>query len=296
LTELEGRTLLSTFTAKNLAHDGNVGTMRPASDTLAPDQVGIRNNTVHWGSGLSGAHDVTDARRVHSRRAATGTIISQTFNDTKSPPQGWVQFTQYGTVAQSPKTFLTITDTSGSSAGIMSTAKTVPFNPVGVMTKMTAQISQISSSPLGNAVFGLLGLNGTALVGELAAGIDAQGNVFAVVYDPAQKISQPTIVPVGVDKGYTGGAVTMTFSINSTGVQITAGSTTFPMLSFSKDLDNFSLNTAFPKGAIPALVAASQPKQKGGAASFQSINVSTGSGGVRPTGLRAHRGGTLALG
>jgi hypothetical protein len=141
---------------------------------------------------------------------------------------------------------------------------------------MTAQISRISAGPqLGNAVFGLLGLKGTALAGELAAGIDAQGTVFVVLYDPAQKISQTTVVPVGVDKGYTGGPVTMTFSINSTGVQITAGSTQFPALSFSKDLDNFSLNTAFPNKAVPALVAASQPQQKGGSASFASISVST---------------------
>ena len=100
-------------------------------------------------------------------------------------------------------------------------------------------------------------------------------HVFVVVFDPAQEISQQTIVQVGVDKGYTGGPVTMTFSINSTGVQITAGSTKFRAFSFSKDLDNFSLKTAFPNGAVPALVAASQPDQKGGAASFQSISVST---------------------
>jgi hypothetical protein len=147
---------------------------------------------------------------------------------------------------------------------------------------MTAVISKISSSPLGNAVFGLLGLNGTTPVGELAAGIDAQGNVFAVVYDLAQNISQ-TIVPVKPPISYTGGSITMTFSINSTGVQITAGKKTF-MLSFSKDLDNFSLNTAFPNGAIPALVAASQPTKEGGAASFQSISVSTSPGGAK-----AHR-------
>ena len=52
----------------------------------------------------------------------------------------------------------------------------------------------------------------------------------------------------------------------------------------------------FPNGAIPALVAASQPNEKGGAASFQSISVSTASGGVRLTGRRADRGGRLALG
>jgi hypothetical protein len=305
--ELEGRELLSTFTGHKAVHHGDLDTLRPAAGTPAlnhivlrvnsarvdrglPDDgsttrrdVAIGNNAVHQGSGLSGAPGAIHALRVHSRRAATGPIISQTFNGTQTPPQGWVQFTQYGTVAQSPTTFLTLTDTKGSSAGIMSIAKTVPFSPVGVGTKMTAVISKISPSPLGNAVFGLLGMNGTTPVGELAAGIDAEGNVFAVVYDPASKISQPTIVPVKPPISYTGGSITITFSINSTGVQITAGKKTFT-LSFSKDLHNFSLNTAFPNGAIPALVGASQPTQEGGAASFQSISVSTSPGGAK-----AHR-------
>ena len=180
-------------------------------------------------------------------------------------------------VAESPHTFLTITDSTGMSAGIAANAtKTVPFTPLGVVTTMTAQISSVSSTPqLGNAVFGLLGKEGPALAGELAAGIDAQGTVFVVVYDPAQKITQQTIVPVGMDSGYTGGPVKMIFTINSTGVQIQAGSTIFPELSFSQDLDKFTLQTAFPEKAIPALVAASQQGQKGGVASFESISVST---------------------
>jgi hypothetical protein len=243
--------------------------------TILTDVV-MRGNTARVGSGLLSTGRATLTRRRLSGPAATGPILNQTFNG-NGFPNGWQTFLP-GMVAQSPKTFLTITDSTGMSAGIAAKAsKTVPFNPIGVTTTMTAQISSVSASPqLGNAVFGLLGSNGTALLGELAAGIDAQGNVFVVVYDPAQNISQPTVVPVGVDKGYTGGPVTMTMSINSTGVQITAGTTKF-QLSFSKDLDNFSLKTAFPipYGAVPALVAASQPKQKGGAASFESISVKT---------------------
>jgi hypothetical protein len=67
----------------------------------------------------------------------------------------------------------------------------------------------------------------------------------------------------------------MTFAINSGGVQITTGTTKFREYCFSNDLNNFSMKIAFPNGAVPALVAASQPKEKGGAASFESINVNT---------------------
>jgi hypothetical protein len=236
----------------------------------------LSNNHARMGTGIFSARNAVLARLGLSSPAATGPILSQTFNVNGKVPTGWTQFLP-GDVVESSKTFLTITDSSGNSAGIAANpTKTVPFNPVGVVTKMTAVISSISAAPLGNAIIGLLGQNGSALAGELAAGIDAAGNVFIVVYDPASKISQQTIVPVGVLKGYTGGMVTMTMSINATGVQITAGSTQFRVFSFSKDLDNFSLKTAFPSGAVPALVAASQePTKPGGAASFESIGVST---------------------
>jgi hypothetical protein len=133
---------------------------------------------------------------------------------------------------------------------------------------------------VGNAIAGLLGPNNTKQPGELAAGIDSTGVVFVVEYDPAQNIQQPNIVPAGQLKGYTGqSAVTMTVTIDGGGIQITAVvnkvTTKFPKLTFVKDLNKFSLKTAFPVGAIPALVAASQQGQTGGVASFESINVST---------------------
>jgi hypothetical protein len=321
MMELEGRALLSTFTGNNAVHHVDLDTLRPAGDTPALNDVVIRgdsarvdgglphdgsatrrdvaigNNTVHQGSGLSGARDVIHARRVHSRRAATGTIISQTFNDTKSPPEGWAQFTQYGTVVQSPKTYLTITDTSGSSAGIASTASTVPFSLKGVTTTITAQISSVSVSPkVGNAIVGVIGPNGTQQPGILAAGIDSQSNVFYVEYDPTQKITTPNVVVIGQDTGYKGGPVTLTLTINSTGIQINAGSFKSRVYTFSKDLNNFSVNKAFPNNAVPALVAASQQNQARGAASFQSIIVSTSSGGQSFTGGRAARGGRRAPG
>lgn len=263
LMELEGRALLSTFTVNHGA-------------TSLVD-VGTHGNAARAVSGLSDTHSATLARRRLSSRASTSQILNQTFNG-NGFPSGWQKFLP-GNVVESPQTFLTITDSTGLSAGIAANAtKTVPFNPVGVTTTITAQINSVSPSPqLGNAIFGLLGPNGPAHPAELAAGIDAQGDVFIVEYGPNQKIKE-TIVPVGVDTGYTGGPVTMICTIKPTGVQITAGSTTFREFSFSKDLNNFSMKTAFRNGAIPALVAASQPSQQGGAASFESISVSTAVG------------------
>ena len=157
-----------------------------------------------------------------------------------------------------------MTDSNGQGAGILSTLGNVPFK-LEAVTTIKAQISSVGVKPVGNAIFGLLGPNGNPQPGELAAGIDGTGVVFIVEYDPAQKISQPTIVRVGTLTGYTGhSAVNMTLTIDSGGVQITAGTTKFRKFTFLKDLNKFSLNTAFPAGAVPALVAASQPTQTGG--------------------------------
>jgi hypothetical protein len=159
-----------------------------------------------------------------------------------------------------------------------------------VVTTIVAQVNGVN--PDGNAVFGLIGLSATgSLTGNLGAGIDAKGNVFIVEQSP--NIAQ-TIVPVGMDKGYTGGSILMKFVVDAQGVRVTAPGFDSGEVSFSKDLNNLSMNTAFPNGAVPALVAASQPNEKGGTASFQSISVITASGGVRRTGGRAHRGGRLA--
>jgi hypothetical protein len=248
--------------------------------TAALSDVAIWANMARVGSGLFNTRRATLAWRGLSRRAFTSTILNQTFSGSGFP-SNWQQFLP-GTVVQTPTSFLTITDSTGNHAGILSTLKTVPFKPLGVTT-ITAQISGISVSPhLGNAIFGLLGPNGTAMPGNLAAGIDGQGNVFIVEYDPAQKIAQPNVVRVGVIQGYAGSSpVTLNFTINSGGVQISAvtsaGTTKFREFTFAKDLHNFSMKTAFPNGAIPALVAASQPKDKGGSANFESISVSTAS-------------------
>jgi hypothetical protein len=220
----------------------------------------------------------TMALRGLSDRASTGQIVNQTF-DGNGFPSNWQQFLE-GQVVQTPKTYLTITDSTGNNAGILSTLSNVPFSPGKVMTTITAQISSISVTQLGNAIVGLLGLNGTAQPGNLAAGIDGAGNVFIVEYDPAQKLQQPNVVPVGTLKDYTGNSsVTLTITIYPDGIQITAGTTNettnFQKFYFAKNLNNFSMKTAFPNGAVPALVAASQPKEKGGSANFESITVTT---------------------
>jgi hypothetical protein len=237
--------------------------------------VVTRGNTAGAGASVFSTRTATLTQLGLSSRETTGTIINQTFNSTGFP-SGWMTLLPGGSVVQSPQTFLTITDKSGNGAGIMAAAN--GFSPLKVTTTLKAQINSISASPLGNAVIGLVGLSGTQPVGELAAGIDAKGNVFVVAFCAAQGIA-PTPVPVGVFANYTGKPVTLTVTIDSTGVQVTAATKTvtkaFTKLTFAKDLSKFSLATAFPSGAIPALVAASQPKQTLGAASFESITVST---------------------
>jgi hypothetical protein len=202
--------------------------------------------------------------------ASGGQILFDDFNGTGGVPKNWIQIpgTQ-GVVVEKPQN-LTITDSTGASAGILSSLASSVFDPRTVVTTLQVKINSVNAD--GNAIFGLLGTSGN---GSLAAGIDAQGNVFIVEQDPT--ISQ-TIVPIGVDKSYKGGSILMNFQINSTGVEVTAPNFNSGPVSFSKDLNNFSLAAAFSKGVVPALVSASQPNDKGGAASFASINVSTALG------------------
>jgi hypothetical protein len=138
------------------------------------------------------------------------------------------------------------------------------------VTTDKVQINGIN--PNGEAIFGFIGPSGRASsTGFLAAGTDAHGHVFIFEKDPS--IPQ-TIVPIGVDTGYTGGPVHMTLTINSRGVKLSAGSFKSGEIAFT-ELHNFSLKAAFRHGAIPALGTASQPNETGGAASFRSIRVST---------------------
>ena len=182
-----------------------------------------------------------------------------------------------GAVVEKPHN-LTITDATGTSAGIASTLPSSVFDPHAVVTTNQAQINSVNAN--GNAIFGLIGLNNSgSLTGFLAAGIDAHGNVFIVEQDPS--IAQ-TIVPIGVDKGYSGGSILLNFIVNSTGVEVTAPGFNSGEVLFSKDLHNFSLAAAFSNGAIPTLVGASQPTEKGGLASFGSITVSTALGASVP--------------
>ena len=172
----------------------------------------------------------------------------------------------------------------------------MPFNPVGVKTTIVAQINSLNSN--GNAILGLIGENSQGSpAGYLAAGIDAHGNVFI-----ASSIA-PTIKPTpklfGVVKGYSGKSITLTFTINSMGVEVDGGDFKSGLIRF-EDLSNFSLAAAFPNGnAAPALGAASQPGQNGGSASFGSIQVITAPGVGRSAavgsmvaadGIRRHAG------
>jgi hypothetical protein len=238
--------------------------------TTTLTDVTIRGNSAQVGSGLFSTRYATLTRRGLTRPAFTGQILSDDFNGTGGVPKNWKRFAgPAGAVVEKPHN-LTVTDSAGNSAGIASTAKTVPFSPVGVTTTNVAKIKAVNSN--GIAFFGLIGLNAQdSPAGYLAAGIDAHGNVFIV----SSIAPTPELTPklIGVAKGYCGKSITLTFTINSMGVEVDGGGFKSGLIPF-KDLSNFSLAAAFPDGnARPALGAASQPDQKGGAASFGSIRV-----------------------
>jgi hypothetical protein len=202
----------------------------------------------------------------------------QTFFDdfdasNKGVPKNWTLFSgAAGDVNELPQD-LTLTDSTGDTTGIYSTLPSSVFNPATVATTIQAQVKIVSSSPVGIAICGLLGLpNSNGPTGYLAAGIDANGVVFIVEQQQNPKIAQ-TIVPIGKVANYNHGPILLTFAINSTGVVVSAGAFNSGEISFSKVLNNFSLKAAFGDGAVPALVGASQPTEKRGSASFEWIKV-----------------------
>ena len=298
IMELDGRALLSTFMGNHTVHHADPDTLRPAAGTPALSHVvlrdhaasvdgglpndgsttrhdvAIRNNAVHLGSGLSGSRDVTQARRVRSRRGATGLILFDNYKRRGGYPKNWSLFGSGVVKEGDGKVTLTASTTSnGQSVGIVSTLASAAFSPLG--KSIQAQIKSVGGNPVGNAIVGILGVpNQNGPTGELAAGIDATGVVFVVVQQQNPAISQ-SIVPIGTVNKYKGGPITLVFTIDSTGVKVSAGSTKFAETQFS-DFKGFSLNAAFGSGAIPALVGAAQPTGKGGSASFGSITVTTG--------------------
>jgi hypothetical protein len=190
-------------------------------------------------------------------------------------PKNWSLFSGLAANVNELPQDLTLTDASGDSAGIYSTLPSSVFHPVTASMTIQAQVKGVSSSPVGNAICGLLGLpNGNGPTGYLAAGIDANGVIFVVEQQQNPKIAQ-TVVPIGQLANYNHGAILLNLTINSTGVVVSAGAFNSGEISFSKQLNNFSLKAAFGDGAVPALVGASQPTKKGGSASFASISVST---------------------
>ena len=226
---------------------------------------------------MPGRHKEFDNRRVHSRqrRGSAGPIFSDNFSGSGKVPNNWSQFGSGVVNEGSGAVTLTASRaSSGQSVGIVSTLPSAAVSPLG--KSIQAQIKSVSGNPLGNAIVGILGVpNANGPTGELAAGIDAKGDVFVVVQQQNPAISQ-TIKPVGTVKGYNGGPIALGFKIDSTGVIVTAGRVTFAETSFG-DFKGFSLNDAFGSGAIPALVGASQPTGNGGSASFEKITVSTAS-------------------
>ncbi len=211
--------------------------------------VVLRGNSARVGPGFFSTRQATLTRRLSSL-AVTGAILSDNFNGTGGVPTNWNQFAgQPGDVVEKLHN-LTITDSTGNSAGIVSTAKTVPFNPVGAKTTIVAQINSLN--PNGNAIFGLIGLDAQdSPAGYLAAGIDAHGNVF--IASSIAPTFKPTPKLIGVVKGYSGKSITLTFTINSMDVEVDGGGFKSGLIPF-KDLSNFSLAAAFPNGDVrPAL-------------------------------------------
>ncbi len=292
-----GRTLLSSFTLHGKPDDGHtpapeVSMSRPTeSGTIANDHAtgGVENtgsklalarivphaNSARAGAELLGNHQPNDSRRGHSRprRGSTGPIFSENFTGTGGVPKDWMEFGSGVVNEGSGAVTLTASIiTNGQSVGIFSTLSSAAFSPLG--KSIQAQIKSVSKNPLGNAIVGMLGVpNSNGPTGELAAGIDAKGAVYVVAQQQTPAVSQ-AVVPVGTVKDYKGGPILLSFKINSTGVIVSAGSVTFAETPFTK-WKNFSLNAAFGGGALPALVGASQSTDKGGAASFSSITVST---------------------
>ena len=224
--------------------------------------------------------EAANERRGRSSPASTAQSFFDDFDATnQGVPNNWALFSGLATDVNEMPMDLTLTDSTGNSAGIYSTLPSSVFQPATVATSIQAQINSVSPSPVGNAICGLLGLPDSAgPTGYLAAGIDANGVVFIVEQQQKPKISQ-TIVPIGQVANYNAGQIVLTLTITSTGVVVSAGAFNSGEISFSKDLNNFSLNAAFGNGAVPALVGASQPNQKGGSATFASIGVCTVSGG-----------------
>ena len=221
----------------------------------------IRGNTAGSGSGLFSAREATLIWRGRARPVSTRRIVVDHFNGTGGIPANWAQFEgQPGDVVEKPHN-LTITDSAGNSAGIVSTAKTVPFNPVGVKTTIVARIKSLNAN--GSAIFGLIGLDAqNSPAGYLATGIDAHGNVF--IASSITPTLQPTPKLIGAVKGYSGKSITLTFTIKSMGVEVEGGGFKSSLIPF-KNLSNFSLAAAFPNGnARPALGATSLPNEQGG--------------------------------
>src|SRR5512132_4101919 len=199
------------------------------------------------------------------------TVLSDNFNSNSGGvPANWTQILDPGGSIVEKKNDLTITDTTGNTAGIASSKTT--YNPEGVVSTIEVQINGVKAN--GYAICGLivptLPPPGSPPDVELGAGNDALGNVFVVAGVPG---GSPVVLGTAV--GYSGGKTTLTLKIQSgglpsDGVSVTAAGYTGDKL-FS-DLGDFSLS-AFKNVAIPALVGAGNQQGQENQAMFGSITV-----------------------
>jgi hypothetical protein len=233
--------------------------------------VVIRGNTAPLRSGVYSTQSATLTRRVLSSPKPAALILLDDFNGNGGVPNNWMQiFGGAGDVSEQPYQ-LTLTDSTGASAGIASNLQSSVFSPLGVTTAIHVIINSVNAD--GNAIFGIIGRSAKGfLTGYLAVGIDAQGDVFIVEQSPS--IPQ-RFVPIGTDKSYTGGSTQVNFTIDPLGVTVSTPGFNSGRILFNRDLNRFSLAEAFGNRAIPALVGASQPNDTGGSANFRLIQVTT---------------------
>ena len=137
---------------------------------------GANTASVRSGSGLfkrPAAATLIWARPA--RPISTHPIVVDHFNGTGGIPTNWTQFEdQPGNIVEKPHN-LTITDSAGNSAGIVSTAKTVPFNPVGVKTTISARIKSLTWNAAPPSSGPIARTRANSPVGYLAAGHRCRG-------------------------------------------------------------------------------------------------------------------------
>ena len=254
------------------------GVFNKGSATLT--DVVTRGNTAVVGSGVFSARTATLTRSGLSIGAPAGTIVNQTFNG-NGLSANWQPFLP-GTIAETPKKFLTMTDTTGNHVGIMSTLpafKVVggPDDDHGENQRRQWQSARRQRHRRPPRPEWDPGRRVTWRWASIPWATSTSSSTTRRMTSKRTSCRWAQTRATTEPPLSTSLSPSTTVTPKSPYFQVTAGTFNSGKVSFSKVLGNFSMNTAFPKGAVTAVVAASQPTDKkgGGSASFESINVST---------------------